>query len=68
MLEDAQRKLARAHLPMSDAQVLAIASTTVLAADHFPHATDEWEACPRADKMWAAWKLNYCTAHTACKH
>ncbi len=40
MLEDAQRKLARAQLPMGDRQLLAIASTAVLAAQHFPRATD----------------------------
>lgn len=36
MLEDAQRKLARANLPMSDDQLLAIASTSILASGHFP--------------------------------
>ncbi len=46
LLEEAQRKLARANLPMSDDQLLAIASTAVLASGHFPHPTDEWEALP----------------------
>jgi hypothetical protein len=46
MLEEAQRKLARANLPMSDDQLLAIASTSVLASGHFPRPTDEWEALP----------------------
>jgi len=35
MLEAAQCKLARANLPMSDDQLLAIASTAVLALNHF---------------------------------
>ena len=67
MLEDAQRKLARAHLPMTDDQLLAIASTAVLASQHFPRATDDWEARPRATKTWAHWKTQYRAAHTARK-
>ena len=66
-LEDAQRKLARAKLPMSNEQLLAIASTAVLAAQHFPSATDEWEALPPAAKTWAAWKTTYRAAHIARK-
>ena len=67
MLEDAQRKLARANLPMSDDQLLAIASTAVLASEHFPHPTDEWEALPRDQKTWTAWKTHYRAAHLARK-
>ena len=67
MLEEAQRKLARANLPMSDDQLLAIASTAVLASEHFPRPTDEWEAQPRHLKTWAAWKLHYRAAHIARK-
>jgi hypothetical protein len=65
MLEEAQRKLARANLPMSDDQLLAIASTSVLASGHFPRPTDEWEALPRANKTWTAWKPHYRAAHLA---
>ena len=68
-LEDAQQKLARAKLHMSNKQLLAIASTAVLAAQHLPRATDEWEAPPPAVKMWVAWKTTYHAAHiVACKH
>lgn len=66
-LEDAQRKLARANLPMLDVQLLAIASTAVLAAQHFPRATDEWEAMAPALKTWATWKTTYRAAHIARK-
>eukprot|EP00804_Cyclotella_cryptica_P005308 CCRYP_015800-RA/>CCRYP_015800-RA protein AED:0.43 eAED:0.43 QI:0/-1/0/1/-1/1/1/0/116 len=58
------RKLARANLPMSDDQLLAIASTAVLASNHFPRPTDDWEAKPRANKTWTAWKT-YRAAHIA---
>ena len=67
MLEEAQRKLARANLPMADDQLLAIASTAVLAANHFPRATDEWEALDRPNKTWPAWKAHYRAAHIARK-
>ena len=67
MLEEAQRKLARAQLQMPDAQLLAIASTAILASDHFPRPTDEWEALPPANKTWAAWKTHYRAAHIARK-
>jgi len=67
MLEEAQRKLARANLPMLDDQLLAIALTAVLASEHFPRPTDEWEALPRANKMWLAWKAHYRAAHIARK-
>lgn len=66
-LEEAQRKLARANLPMSDDQLLAIASTSVLASGHFPRPTDEWEAKPRNQKTWTAWKAHYRNAHLARK-
>ena len=67
MLEEAQRKLARTNLPMSDDQLLAIASTSILASGHFPRPTDEWEALPRAAKTWIAWKAHYRAAHIARK-
>jgi hypothetical protein len=65
LLEEEQRKLACANLPMSDDQLLAIASTAVLASGHFPRPTDEWEALPRASKTWVAWKTRYRAAHIA---
>lgn len=67
MLEDAQRKLARARLPMSNDQLLAIASTAVLASEHYPRPTDDWEAKPREEKTWTAWKAHYRAAHLARK-
>lgn len=52
MLKEAQCKLAHANLPMSNNQLLA----AVLASEHFPHPTDQWEALPRASKTWTTWK------------
>jgi hypothetical protein len=67
MLEEAQRKLACANLPMSDDQLLAIASTSILTSRHFPQPTDDWEALARNNKTWAAWKTHYRAAHVARK-
>ena len=67
MLEDAQRKLERGKIPMLDVQLLAIASTAVLAAQHFPRTTDEWEALTPALKTWDNWKIKYRAAHIARK-
>jgi hypothetical protein len=67
MLEEAQRKLAHANLPILDDQLLAIASTAVLASKHFPRPTDKWEALPRNNKTWTAWKAHYWAAHLARK-
>jgi hypothetical protein len=67
MLEEAQRKSIRAKLPISDEQLLAIASTAVLGSGHFPRPTDEWEALPNANKTWTQWKHHYRAAHIARK-
>eukprot|EP00804_Cyclotella_cryptica_P001895 CCRYP_007353-RA/>CCRYP_007353-RA protein AED:0.44 eAED:1.00 QI:0/-1/0/1/-1/1/1/0/387 len=67
MLEAAQRKLTHANLPMSDDQLLAIASTAVLASNHFPRPTHDWEAKPCVTKTWRAWKTHYSAAHIARK-
>ena len=67
MLEEAQRKLTRANLPMSDVQLLAILSTVVLTLGHLPLPTDNWEALATNTKMWTAWKIHYRAAHIARK-
>ena len=66
-MERAQRKLLRGNLPMSNDALLAIASSSVLAAQTFPRVTDEWEARAPANKTWAQWKIVYNAAHTARK-
>jgi len=52
---------------MSKTQLVAIASTLVLATNDFPRTTEEWEALPPANKTWVAWKTRYRAAHTARK-
>ena len=67
MLEEAQRKSSRANLPIADDNLMAIASTAILASGHFPRPTDEWEALPLALRTWTAWKTHYRAAHLARK-
>jgi hypothetical protein len=54
LLEDAQRKADRAHLPITNQTLTVLASTALLAADTFPRTTELWEELDPADKIWAA--------------
>jgi hypothetical protein len=63
LLEDAQRKAARACLPITNQTLTVLASTTLLAADTFPHTTELWEELDTVNKTWAAWKTAYLAAH-----
>jgi len=62
-LEKARIKLDRGGLPMSDPQVLAIASASVYASQHFIRANDDWQRLTPAGRTWAAWKTMYLQAH-----
>jgi hypothetical protein len=63
LLEDAQRKAARAGLLVTDQTLTILASTALLAADTFPCITVLWEELDPADKTWPAWKAAYLEAH-----
>ncbi len=63
LLEDSQRKAARARLPVTDQTLTVLASTALLAANTFPRTTELWEELDPADKTWAAWKTAYLAAH-----
>jgi hypothetical protein len=63
LLEDAQCKVARAYLPVTDQTLTVLASTALLAADTFPHTTKLWKELDPTDKTWAAWKTAYLAAH-----
>jgi hypothetical protein len=63
LLKDAQRKMARAGLPVTNQPLTALASTVLLAADTFPRTTDIWEELDPVDKIWPAWKTAYLDAH-----
>jgi hypothetical protein len=63
LLEDAQRKAARARLPINNQTFTILASTALLAADTFPRTTELWEELDPADETWAAWRTAYLAAH-----
>jgi hypothetical protein len=50
LLKDAQRKAARARLPVSNQTLTVLASTALLAANTFPHTTELWEELDPANK------------------
>ncbi len=62
LLEDAQRKAARACLPITNQTLTVLASTALLAANTFPRTTELWEELDPADKTWTAWKTAYLAA------
>ncbi len=68
LLEDAQRKAARACLPVTNQTLTVLAYTALLAADTFLCITKLWEELDPADKTWAAWKTAYLAAHKKRAH
>lgn len=63
MLEKARTTLVRAGLPMSDKQLLTIASASVYASQDFPRASEDWERLTTLGKTWTAWKTMFLRAH-----
>jgi hypothetical protein len=68
MLEDAQKKAKRAGMPITDIELVMMASAAVLMAQHFLHEVDDWEGLPSTLRMWAAWKTAFCLAHLKRQH
>ena len=58
-LEDAQKKSIRANLPISDIWLVAITTSSLLAAGSFPKQLLNWDRLPRANKTWDAWKTTF---------
>jgi hypothetical protein len=55
-LEDAQKKAARATLPITNEWLAATATKSLLAAGSFPIQCPVWDARLPATKTWTAWK------------
>jgi hypothetical protein len=55
-IEDAQKKAARANLPITNDWLAAIATMLLLAAGSFPKLRQDWDGRAPADKTWPAWK------------
>ncbi len=63
MMEGAQKKAKRAGMPIPDVELVMMASTAVLAAQHLPRKVNNWEGLPAMSCMWQAWKMALCLAH-----
>jgi hypothetical protein len=63
MMEDAQKKVKQAGMPIADAKLVMMALATILAAQHFPQEVDDWEGLPAINCKWRAWKVAFCLAH-----
>jgi hypothetical protein len=63
MLEDAQKKATRAGMPITNIELVMMASVAVLGAQHFPRKVDGWEGLPFASCTWTAWKTAFHLAH-----
>jgi hypothetical protein len=63
MLEDAQKKAKRAGMPITNIELVMMASAAVLAAQHFPREVDDWEGLPSSACTWLAWKTAFRLAH-----
>jgi hypothetical protein len=55
-LKEAQKKAARANLPLTNAGLAATASLSLLTAGSFPKQRTDWDSLPPTSKTWAAWK------------
>ena len=58
-MEDAQKKAARADLPITDDWLVAIASCSLLSADSFPKQRPDWNGLDAASKTWTLWKTTF---------
>jgi hypothetical protein len=63
MMEDAQKKVKRAGMPIADDELVMMASVAVLAAQHFPRKVDDWEGLLAVNCTWRAWKVAFRLAH-----
>jgi hypothetical protein len=63
MMEFAQKKAKRVGMPITDVELMMMASATDLAAQHFPQEMDDWESLPAIDCTWRAWKVAFHLAY-----
>jgi hypothetical protein len=68
MMEDAQKKVKRAGMPIADVELVMMAMAAILAALHFLREVDDWEGLLAIDRAQRAWKVTFCLAHLKCQH
>lgn len=62
-LEDSQRKLLRAALPISDNLLEAFATVSLLNERSFPNDCPTWERKPKHEQTWQKWKGAFLPLH-----
>ncbi len=62
-MEDAQKKVKQAGMPIANVELVMMALVAILADQHFPHEADNWEDLPARSRSWQAWKVAFCLAH-----
>ncbi len=50
-------------MPITNVELVMMASVVVLAAQHFPREVNNWESLPAGSHTWQAWKVAFCLAH-----
>ena len=55
-MEEAQKKLVRAQLPITDNMLAAFTTYMILKTNSFPRNLPVWDGKPVGDQKWAAWK------------
>ncbi len=63
IMESAQKKATQAGMPITDVELVMMASVDVLAAQHFPCEVDDWEGLPATPCIRQAWKVAFPLAH-----
>ena len=63
MMEDSQKKVKQAGMPIADVKLVMMASAAVLAAQHFPHKVTDWQGRPAINCSWRVWKVEFRQAY-----
>jgi hypothetical protein len=63
MMEDAQKKVTRASMPIADIKLVMMALVAVLATQHCPREVDNWEGLLATSCLWQAWMVAFHLAH-----
>ncbi len=63
MMEDAQKKVTQAGMPITDVNLVMMVLAAVLVSQHFPCKFDDWEGLPTKASTWQAWKVAFRLPH-----
>ncbi len=55
-------------MPIADIELVMMASSAVLSAQHFPREVNYWEGLLSLSCKWPAWKVAFCLAHLKRQH